>query len=120
MTEEEIIAKYEINPNQRFDVFYDDGEVWASDDHKWSVIRCGEMRVFYKDETLYTNSDFIKVGLDTDDKIVEADRKQELTWHLNPWFVIADANDVDNEYGIFGDIVEAISSAITLMKEVEN
>jgi hypothetical protein len=120
MNEQEIIAKYNINPDQRLDVFYDDGWVWSSDDEKWVVIRCGEMRVDYKGERLYTNSDFIKVGLDTDDKVAHAEKHDELDWHMNPWFVVAKADDYDNEYGIYGDIVEAIAGAMKLMAEEAN
>lgn len=118
MNEQEIIQKYNINPNQTLDVFYDNGEVWVSDDGEWSVFHCGEMRVDYKGERLYTNTDFIKVGLDTDDKVIEADRTQDLYWHLNPWFIVANKDDLDNEYYISGDIVDAIQHALKLQTDV--
>ncbi len=82
MDKKTIIEKYEINPNQTLDVFYENGEVWCSDDDEWAVIHCGEMRVDYNEERLYTANDFIKVGLDTDDKVDEAEGNEELYWHI--------------------------------------
>jgi hypothetical protein len=114
MDNKTIIEKYEINPNQTLDVFYENGEVWCSDDGEWSVMHCGEMRVDYKGERLYTANDFIKVGLDTNDKVAEAEGNEELYWHMNPWFIVAKKDDLDNEYCITGDIVEAIWQAIEL------
>ena len=116
MNKQEIIQKYEINPSQTLDVFYENGEVWCSDDGMLSVFHCGEMRVDYKDERLYTASDFIKVGLDTDDKVIEADRTEQLYWHLNPWFIVANKDELDYEYYISGDIVDAIQYALDLSK----
>lgn len=116
MTREQIIQKYNINPNQTLDVFYENGEVWVSDDGEWSVFHCGEMRVDYQDERLYTNTDFIKVGLDTDDKVTLANNNDELYWHLNPWFIVARKDDLDYEYHISGDIVDAIQHALVLSK----
>ena len=116
MTREQIIQKYNINPNQTFDVFYENGEVWVSDDGEWSVFHCGEMRVDYKGERLYTASDFIKVGLDTDDKVTLADNNNELYWHLNPWFIVANKDDLDTEHYISGDVVDAIQYALDLSK----
>jgi len=114
MDKKTIIEKYNIDPNQTLDVFYDNGEVWCSEDGEWSVMHCGEMRVDYNGERLYTNTDFIKVGLDTDDKVGEAEANEELYWHMNPWFIIAKRDDLDNEYGITGNIVDAIEQALTL------
>lgn len=116
MTREQIIKKYNINPNQTFDVFYENGEVWCSDDGMLSVFHCGEMRVDYQDERLYTSTDFIKVGLDTDDKVSLADHNNELYWHLNPWFIVANKDELDYEYYISGDIVDAIQFALDLSK----
>ena len=114
MDKKTIIEKYEINPNQTLDVFYENGEVWCSDDGEWSVMHCGEMRVDYNEERLYTANDFIKVGLDTNDKVAEAEGNEELYWHMNPWFIVAKRDDLDGEYGIYGDIVEAIQAALEL------
>ena len=102
------------DPNQTLDVFYDNGEVWCSEDGEWSVFHCGEMRVDYNGERLYTNTDFIKAGLDTDDKVGEAEANEELYWHMNPWFIVAKKDDLDNEYGITGNIVDAIEQALVL------
>ena len=117
MDREQIIKKYGINPEQTLDVFYDDGEVWCSDDQEWSVIRCGEMKAFYQDnQVLYTGDDFIRAGLDTDEKVANADRTDDLVWDLNPWFIVAKKDDPDGEYGITADIVEAIKTALELSK----
>jgi hypothetical protein len=33
---------------------------------------------------------------------------------MNPWFIVAKRDDLDGEYGIYGDIVEAIQAALEL------
>lgn len=115
--EQTIIEKYEINPNQRLDVFYNNGEVWLSESGMLSVIHCGEMRAEYQDETLRTSSDFIKAGLDTDEKVRRADENEELYWIYNPWFIVANRDEPEFDYFICGDIVEAIDYALELEKE---
>jgi hypothetical protein len=33
---------------------------------------------------------------------------------MNPWFIVAKRDDLDNEYGITGNIVDAIEQALVL------
>lgn len=115
--EQTILEKYEINPYQRLDVFYDNGEVWLSESGMLSVIHCGEMRAEYHDETLRTNSDFIKAGLDTDEKVRQANENEEITWIMNSWFIVANRDEPEFPYYMSGDIVRAIDYALELEKK---
>lgn len=129
MTQQDIISTYNINPNQRSDVFYtpyNEAEVvWQEDDYAYYVLRNGEMRAHFttangETETLYTTSDFERVGITTDAELQLADDQGLLDWVYNPWFEISsDEYDTYNGFAtdeIFGDIVEAIQRAIHLSK----
>lgn len=127
MDKRHIISTYNINPQQRSDVFYtphNEAEVvWQVDGYDYFVVRNGEMRAHFtnangEEETLYTTSDFERVGLTTDALLQLADDRGLLEWVYNPWFEV-DHNTYDLYSGfasdeIFGDIVEAIERAIHL------
>lgn len=127
MNKRNIISTYNINPQQRSDVFYtphNEAEVvWQVDGYDYFVIRNGEMRAHFtnangEEETLYTTSDFERVGLTTDALLQLADDRGLLDWVYNPWFEVNhDTYDLYSGFAndeIFGDIVEAIERAIHL------
>jgi hypothetical protein len=127
MDKRHIIATYNINPQQRSDVFYtphNEAEiVWQVDGYDYFVRRNGEMRAHFttangEEETLYTTSDFERVGITTDALLQLADDRGLLDWVYNPWFEIdSDKYSLYDGFGsdeIFGDIVEAIERAIHL------
>jgi len=113
------------NPEQQTDIFYtwshDMEVVWdEAEGNGYKVYRAGEMRVYYTDpsgeeHTLRYTSDFISVGLDTDDKVAEASDSLVLLWDNNPWFEVChDELCMDMSDEIFGNITEAVERAIHL------
>lgn len=124
MNKRNIISTYNINPQQRGDVFYTPSRnaevVWEVEGNDYVVLRNGEMQVDYfmldkqEVETLTTTADFLRVGLDTDSKVEKADAENLLDWAYNPWFEVSLREADTGEGEVFGDIVEAIERAITL------
>jgi len=124
MDKRHIISTYNISPDQRGDVFYTPSHlaevVWEVEGNDYVVLRNGEMRVDYfmldkqEVETLTTTADFLRVGLDTDSKVSEADAENLLDWIYNPWFEVSLREADTGECEVFSDIVEAIERAITL------
>jgi len=113
------------NPEQQTDIFYtwshDYEVVWdEAEGNGYKVYRAGEMKVYYTDpageeHTLRYTSDFISVGLDTDDKVAQATESFALLWDNNPWFeVVHEKYCMDNTDEIYGDITEAVERAIHL------
>ena len=84
------------------------------------VYRNGEMRIHYIEPSgevsvLRYTQDLDEKGLDTDEKLFEAENSGKIEWINNAWFEVA---WVDNEDGeIVDGIDEAISYAKTLLEE---
>lgn len=115
------------NPEQQTDIFYtwshDYEVVWdEAEGNGYKVYRAGEMKVYYTDpageeHTLRYTEDFIRAGLDTDDKVAEASDSFALVWVNNPWFEVAhDERNMDSvmDGEIYGNITEAVERAIHL------
>lgn len=79
------------------------------------VYRNGEMRIHYTETSgevsvLRYTQDLDEKGLDTDEKLFEAENSGKIEWINNAWFEVA---WVDNEDG---EIVDGIDEAISYAK----
>lgn len=88
--------------------------VWFSDDKEIVIYRNGEMRIHLtkpdgSTSVLRYTNDLDDNGLDTDEKLYEADKSEVIEWVNNPWFEVVYH---DNEEGeVFLDLSEAIEYA---------
>lgn len=84
---------------------------------KVRVYRNGEMRINYTEPSgeisvLRYTQDLDEKGLDTDEKLYQAEADGLIEWWNNPWFEVA---SVDNEDG---EIVDTLDEAIEYAKEL--
>lgn len=93
-----------------FTPYHDCDPVWFSDDKEIVIYRNGEMRVHFTEPDgstsvlRYTN-DLDAKGLDTDEKLADAEKSGAIEFHNNPWFEVVYH---DNEEGeVFIDFEEA-------------
>lgn len=88
--------------------------VWFSDDKEIVIYRNGEMRIHLtkpdgSTSVLRYTSDLDDNGLDTDEKLYEADKSEAIEWIHNPWFEVVYHDNEDGE--VFLDLSEAIEYA---------
>jgi hypothetical protein len=89
----------------------------GSNPKKVRVYRNGEMRINYTEPSgeisvLRYTQDLDEKGLDTDEKLFEAEKSETIEWINNPWFEVA---WVDNEDG---EIVDTLDEAIEYAKKL--
>ena len=94
--------------------YHDADPVWFSEDKEIVIYRAGEMRIVYEDDkgafhTLRYTSDLDDNGLDTDEKLAEANENGKIEWIHNPWFEVVYHDNDDGE--VFIDLPEAIEYA---------
>jgi hypothetical protein len=94
--------------------YHDSDPVWFSEDKEIVIYRNGEMRIVYEDDkgefhTLRYTSDLDDKGLDTDEKLAEANENGKIEWIHNPWFEVVYHDNEDGE--TFIDLPEAIEYA---------
>ena len=76
-----------------FTQYHDSDPVWFSDDREIVIYRVGEMRIHFVEPDgstsvlRYTN-DLDSKGLDTDEKLTDAEKAGKIEWHNNPWFEV--------------------------------
>ena len=76
-----------------FTQYHDSDPVWFSDDGEIVIYRAGEMRIHFVEPDgstsvlRYTN-DLDSKGLDTDEKLADAEKAGKIEWHNNPWFEV--------------------------------
>ena len=84
-----------------FTPYHDCDPVWFSDDKSVVIYRNGEMRIHFTEPDgstsvlRYTN-DLDAKGLDTDEKLADAEKSGAIEFHNNPWFEVVYH---DNEEG---------------------
>lgn len=89
----------------------------GSNPKKVRVYRNGEMRINYTEPSgeisvLRYTQDLDEKGIDTDEKLFEAEKSEKIEWINNPWFEVA---WVDNEDG---EIVDRLDEAIEYAKKL--
>jgi len=91
--------------------------VWISEDKEVIVYRNGEMRIHYTEpdgavSVLRYTDDLDDKGLDTDDKLYEAEQSGAIEWWNNPWFEVVWPDNLDGEVVLDYNVAVAMAADI--------